>query len=136
MNSRPGGWDADERLQQNEKEALRSWKTALDHIYYHNARRNPTTYRPSSETDRALVESLRQLELQCKERVDLLEALKKSREESKESLSSTDAQAPTPPPHGVPTGTDPSSDWFGEGSIPPLVQSDLARPPPLPSRPS
>ncbi|KAF1928812.1 AAA-domain-containing protein [Didymella exigua CBS 183.55] len=125
--------------QHNEKEALRSWRSALDQIYYHNARRNPTTYRPSSETERALVESLRQLELQCKERVDLLEALKKSREESKESLSSTDAQAPTPPPHGAPLGpsdTNASSDWLGGGSIPPVAQSDLARPPPLPSRPS
>ncbi|KAJ4345070.1 hypothetical protein N0V95_005951 [Ascochyta clinopodiicola] len=125
--------------QHNEKEALRSWKIALDHIYYHNARRNPTTYRPSSETERALLESLRQLELQCKERVDLLEALKKSREESKESLSSTDAQAPTPPPHGAPfaqTDTNTSSEWLGGGSILPIVQGDLARPPPLPTRPS
>ena len=125
--------------QQNEKEALRSWKTALDHINYNNSRRNPITYRPSSETERALVESLRQLELQCKERVDLLEALKKSREESKESLSSTDAQAPTPPPHGVPMGSPDitvSSEWIGGGSIPPVAQSDLARPPPLPTRPS
>ncbi|KZM27323.1 uncharacterized protein EKO05_0009431 [Ascochyta rabiei] len=125
--------------QHNEKEALRSWKIALDHIYYHNARRNPTTYRPSSETERALLESLRQLELQCKERVDLLEALKKSREESKESLSSTDAQAPTPPPYGVTlarTDTNASSEWPGGRSIPPVVQSDLARPPPLPTRPS
>jgi SpoVK/Ycf46/Vps4 family AAA+-type ATPase len=127
-------------LQKNEKEALRSWKTALDHIYYHNARRNPTTYRPTSETDKALVESLRQLELQCKERVDLLEVLKKSREESKESLASApDGQAPTPPPHGVPvaqaeTGT--SSDWLGGGTIPPVDYSDLSRPPPLPTRPS
>ncbi|OSS46277.1 hypothetical protein B5807_08693 [Epicoccum nigrum] len=125
--------------QQNEKEALRSWKTALDHINYNNSRRNPITYRPSSETERALVESLRQLELQCKERVDLLEALKKSREESKESLSSTDAQAPTPPPHGVPMGSPDitvSSEWIGGGSVPPVAQSDLARPPPLPARPS
>jgi hypothetical protein len=127
-------------LQKNEKEALRSWKTALDHIYYHNARRNPTTYRPTSETDKALVESLRQLELQCKERVDLLEVLKKSREESKESLASApDGQAPTPPPHGVPvaqaeTGT--SSDWLGGGTIRPVDYSDLSRPPPLPTRPS
>jgi SpoVK/Ycf46/Vps4 family AAA+-type ATPase len=136
--NRSAGLNTDDVHQQNEKEALRSWKTALDHIYYHNARRNPTTYRPSSETERALVESLRQLELQCKERVDLLEALKKSREESKESLSSTDAQAPTPPPHGVPLGstdTDASLEWLGGGSIPPVAQSDLARPPPLPSRP-
>ena len=85
------------------------------------------------------MESLRQLELQCKERVDLLEALKKSREESKESLSSTDAQAPTPPPHGVPldpTDSNTSSEWLGGGSIPPVAQRDLARPPPLPTRPS
>ena len=85
------------------------------------------------------MESLRQLELQCKERVDLLEALKKSREESKESLSSISAQAPTPPPHGIPldpTDSNTSSEWLGGGSIPPVAQSDLARPPPLPTRPS
>ncbi|EDU49176.1 hypothetical protein PTRG_06256 [Pyrenophora tritici-repentis Pt-1C-BFP] len=87
-------------VQNNEKEALRSWKTALDHIYYHNARRNPSTYRPASETERALIESLRQLELQCKERVDLLEALKKSRKESKESQPSS-TTAPAPPPHAT-----------------------------------
>ncbi|KAH7085506.1 hypothetical protein BKA63DRAFT_19047 [Paraphoma chrysanthemicola] len=125
--------------QNNEKEALRSWKTALDHIYYHNARRNPTTYRPTSSTEKALFESLRQLELQCKERVDLLEALKKSREESKESLaSSTDANAPTPPPHSVPvtsSDTSGSSSWLGGGSIPPMEYTDLSRPPPLPRRP-
>ncbi|KAH7095161.1 P-loop containing nucleoside triphosphate hydrolase protein [Paraphoma chrysanthemicola] len=125
--------------QNNEKEALRSWKTALDHIYYHNARRNPTTYRPTSSTEKALFESLRQLELQCKERVDLLEALKKSREDSKESLaSSTDANAPTPPPHSVPvtsSDTNGSSSWLGGGSIPPMEYADLSRPPPLPRRP-
>ncbi|KAI4930468.1 uncharacterized protein J4E92_004300 [Alternaria infectoria] len=127
--------------QNNEKEALRSWKTALDHIYYHNARRNPSTYRPASETERALIESLRQLELQCKERVDLLEALKKSRKESKESLASlsSDNDAPTPPPHGVPLSqNDPSAStsWLGAGSIPPIEYTDLSRPPALPYRPA
>ncbi|KAG9192358.1 fidgetin-like protein 1 [Alternaria panax] len=127
--------------QNNEKEALRSWKTALDHIYYHNARRNPSTYRPASETERALIESLRQLELQCKERVDLLEALKKSRKESKESLAaqSSDNDAPTPPPHGVPLPQNErsaSSSWLGGGSIPPIEYTDLSRPPPLPYRPA
>ncbi|RII06369.1 hypothetical protein CUC08_Gglean009590 [Alternaria sp. MG1] len=127
--------------QNNEKEALRSWKTALDHIYYHNARRNPSTYRPASETERALIESLRQLELQCKERVDLLEALKNSRKESKESLASqsSDNDAPTPPPHGVPlsqTDTSRTSSWLGGGSIPPIEYTDLSRPPPLPYRPA
>ncbi|KAF2851171.1 AAA-domain-containing protein [Plenodomus tracheiphilus IPT5] len=127
--------------QNNEKEALRSWKTALDHIYYHNSRRNPSTYRPASETERALLESLRQLELQCKERVDLLEALKKSRAESKESLASlsTDANAPTPPPHGGPTysqNTEAVNTWLGGGSVPPIDYGDLSRPPPLPHRPA
>lgn len=128
--------------QNNEKEALRSWRTALDHIYYHNSRRNPSTYRPASETERALLESLRQLELQCKERVDLLEALKKSRAESEESLAllSTDANAPTPPPpHGGPTcsqNTDAVNSWLGGGSVPPIEYSHLSRPPPLPYRPA
>jgi SpoVK/Ycf46/Vps4 family AAA+-type ATPase len=120
---------------------LRSWRTALDHIYYHNARRNPTTYRPVSSTEKALFESLRQLELQCKERVDLLEALKKSRDDSKESLASStpDPAAPTPPPHVVPitpSGSDSPSGWLGGGSIRPMDYSDLGRPPPLPIRPA
>ncbi|CAA9965803.1 AAA family ATPase [Pyrenophora teres f. maculata] len=123
--------------QNNEKEALRSWKTALDHIYYHNARRNPSTYRPASETERALIESLRQLELQCKERVHLLEALKKSRKESEESQPCS-TTAPTPPPHGVPLS--PSNvntgSWLGGGSLPPIEYADLSRPPPLPYRPA
>ncbi|KAF2827334.1 AAA-domain-containing protein [Ophiobolus disseminans] len=126
--------------QNNEKEALRSWKTALDHIYYHNARRNPSTYRPTSSTEKALFESLRQLELQCKERVDLLEALKKSREESKETIASPslDADAPPPPPHRVPvvaSDSDGPSSWLGGGSIPPMEYTDLGKPPPLPYRP-
>ncbi|KAI8939555.1 hypothetical protein NX059_003322 [Plenodomus lindquistii] len=127
--------------QNNEKEALRSWKTALDHIYYHNSRRNPSTYRPASETERALLDSLRQLELQCKERVDLLEALKKSRAESTESVASqsTDTNAPTPPPHGGSTpsqNTEAVNSWLGGGSVPPIDYGDLSRPPPLPYRPA
>lgn len=127
--------------QNNEPEALRSWKSALDHINYHNARRNPSTYRPATETERALIESLRQLELQCKERVDLLEALKKSREDSKESLGSgsseTNAHA-TSSHQGAqsPNGANPSSSWLGGGSLPPIEYTDLSRPPPLPYRPA
>ncbi|KAL5121037.1 hypothetical protein ACEQ8H_000886 [Pleosporales sp. CAS-2024a] len=128
--------------QNNEKEALRCWKTALDHIYYHNARRNPTTYRPTSSTEKALFDSLRQLELQCKERVDLLEALKKSRKDSKKTLVSPlptpDANAPAPPPHGcLPSdSSNAPSNWLGGGVVPPIEYSDLGRPPPLPLRPA
>jgi hypothetical protein len=122
----------------NETEALRSWKSALDQIYYHNAHRLPSTSRPTSETDRALVESLRQLELQCKERVDLLEALKKSREEANgnDAKGATDPTAPTPPPHTTPlVYSNAASSWLGGGTIPPVAYTDLSRPP-LPARPS
>jgi fidgetin-like protein 1 len=68
-------------IQGNESEALRSWKSALDQINYYKAYKISSNYSPKSETERALYDSLRELEMQCKERVDLLETLKKSREE-------------------------------------------------------
>src|SRR5205809_3026114 len=74
---------ADSALQNNEEEALRSWRNALDQIHYFNAYRVPPNYRPKSETEKALQDSLREMELQCKERVDLLEALRLSRIDSK-----------------------------------------------------
>lgn len=138
--------------QSNEAEALRSWRTALDQITYHNAHRGPSLSRPASSTEQALVASLRQLELQCKERVDLLETLKRSRHDGTEKLPSppADASAPTPPPppplppHGAtqpaqaaPNGAS-SAGWLGGGTIPPVDYHDLSRPPPLPlpKRPS
>lgn len=74
--------------------------------------------------------------------MDLLEALKKSREESKESLASQSSGAdapPPPPPHSVPftpSDSDGPSSWIGGGSIPPMDYADLGRPPPLPYRPA
>jgi len=64
---------------------LRHWKSALDQIYYHNAYKIPANYKPKSETERALQESLRDLELQCKERVDLLNAIQQSKKSDKKS---------------------------------------------------
>ncbi|KAF1977139.1 AAA-domain-containing protein [Bimuria novae-zelandiae CBS 107.79] len=127
--------------QSNEAEALRSWRTALDQITYHNAHRGSSLARPASSTERALVESLRQLELQCKERVDLLETLRKSREDSTDPVTSplVDTNAPIPPPHGPPlaqTESNGSSSWLGGGTIPPVDYTDLSRPPALPTRPS
>jgi fidgetin-like protein 1 len=123
-------------MQNNEAEALRSWRSALDQIYYHNAYRMPTTYTPKNETERALQDSLKELELQCKERVDLLEALKESRKEAakagKEDGSRRKLEkgksAETPP-----TGS--SNSWLGEGTVPPVQYPDLSKPtPPLPPR--
>jgi fidgetin-like protein 1 len=122
--------------QNNEAEALRSWRSALDQIYYHNAHRMPTTYTPRNETERALQDSLRELEMQCKERVDLLEALKESRKEAakagKEDGSRRKLEkgksAETPP-----IGR--SNSWLGDGTVPPMQYPDLSKPtPPLPPR--
>lgn len=128
--------------QNNEAEALRSWRSALDQIYYHNAYRVPPNYQPKSETERALQESLRNMELQCKERVDLLEALRKSRKEAKDngdrSSSSSTMQGrplvPTKPDY--PVGHQANTGWLAEGTVPAVNYPDLSKaPPPLPRRP-
>ncbi|KAI5276978.1 AAA-domain-containing protein [Aureobasidium subglaciale] len=123
--------------QNNETEALRSWRNALDQIYYHNAYRMPTGWRPRSETERALQESLRQMELQCKERVDLLEALRQSREEAADSGVQAKATASsTSIPLQESADQSSNSAWLGGGSIPPVGYSDISRPTPpsLPTR--
>ena len=124
--------------QSNEEDALKSWQSALDKIYYHNAYRVPPNYRPASETEKALQDSLHDMELQCKERVDLLKALRQSRMETKDKdsrtsitrLSSTLSQMPTEHTLQEPTK------WIGQGTVPALSYPDLTRAgPPLPQRP-
>jgi fidgetin-like protein 1 len=110
----------------DETEALRCWKNALDQISYHNLYRLPSSYQPKSETEKALRQSLRQLELQCKERIDLLEALRKSR---KEAGVAEEGAAPASTSGTAVDG------WLGGGTIPPMSYPDLAKPPNLPSRP-
>ncbi|GAB7361383.1 hypothetical protein MBLNU230_g1438t1 [Neophaeotheca triangularis] len=125
--------------QNNEAEALRAWRGALDQIYYHNAYKMPSSYTPRSETEKALHDSLRSMELQCKERVDLLEALRKSRKEaeeeakasSKESLS--DARGRPPQASAARSGS-----WLGGNTVPQATYADLPKPnpPPQPARPA
>ncbi|CAD6451345.1 f7bdd25d-a8f9-4e02-84ee-ff7478204032 [Sclerotinia trifoliorum] len=140
--------------QGNEAEALRSWRSALDQIYYHNAYRVPAGYVPKSETEKALKDSLRSMEMQCKERVDLLEALKASREE-KESGEKTPPDETSSGGSGsgrfksflksgrassdsLPHTTSNTSNTIGEGTIPAVNYDGLPKPtpPPLPQRPS
>lgn len=64
---------------------MRSWRSALETINYHNAYRLSSTFTPKTETEKALSDSIRQLESQCRERVDLLEALRVSRKEAQEN---------------------------------------------------
>ncbi|KNG82070.1 AAA family ATPase [Aspergillus nomiae NRRL 13137] len=106
--------------QNNEEEALKSWRSALETIYYHNAYRVPSKYTPKNETEKALQDSIRQLELQCRERVDLLEALRESRK---------DTSGKSPP---FTTGY---RGWIGEGTVPAVGYTDLSKPPTIPGRP-
>lgn len=92
-------------------------------------------YGPQTDTEKALVDALKELELQCKERLDLLEALKASRED--ETSSDTGGKiSKTPSPFDSPTR---SKNSIGGGTIPAVTYSELSRPavpsrPPLPIR--
>lgn len=87
------------------------------------------------------MDSLREMELQCKERVDLLEALKQSRQEkaaadvpegSKEKTTKTIQRTPR---HSSEVESS-DTGYIGEGTIPAVNFPDLSRPPPLPQRPA
>ncbi|KAM0195622.1 hypothetical protein ACHAPQ_001833 [Fusarium lateritium] len=107
---------------------MRHWRAALDQIYDYNANRAPPAYSPRSDTEKALQEALKQLELQCKERIDLLEALRVSRQE----------EATPPPPLGRLTkrpGLPEGRGSLGQGTITAMQYSELSRPA-LPHRPS
>ena len=104
----------------------------------------PPNYQPKSETERALQESLRNMELQCKERVDLLEALRKSRKEAqgkepadRHSSNSTLRGRPTVPRNPTnPVNQYSSAGWIGDGTMPTASYPDYSRSgPPLPQRP-
>ena len=129
-------------MQNNEGEALRAWREALDQIYYHNAYKVPSSYVPRTETEKALLDSLRSMELQCKERVDLLEALRKSRldaeedakangdgpSKSRESLTSIHKSAAKPAINGS------NSAWLGGDTVPQATYADIPRPSLTPDR--
>lgn len=128
-------------MQNNEAEALRSWRSALDQIYYHNAYRVPPNYRPKSETEKALQDSLRDMEMQCKERVDILEARRRSRAEVKDGQEQTPNNVLR---RGRPPALSNKSDinnpletQTGHGTIPAINSPNLSKPPPpaLPPRP-
>ncbi|KAL8735574.1 MAG: hypothetical protein Q9166_000743 [cf. Caloplaca sp. 2 TL-2023] len=130
--------------QNNEAEALRSWRSALDQIYYHNAYKVPPNYRPKSETEKALQDSLRDMEMQCKERVDILEALRQSRAEAKGSSEQGPnnlvrrSRPPIPPKKfDISASFESEPGYIGHGSIPVVNYPDLSRPAPptLPPRP-
>lgn len=112
---------------------MRHWRSALDQIYDHNANKALPLNTPRTDTEKALIDALKELELQCKERIDLLEALRVSRQEgplitpvSSGKLSkSIDSSDPSLGSRGS----------IGQGTIPAVTYSELSRPS-LPNRPS
>ncbi|KAK8218190.1 P-loop containing nucleoside triphosphate hydrolase protein [Phyllosticta capitalensis] len=124
--------------QGNESEALRSWRSALDNIYYFNAYRRPAAWTPKTETDKALQAAFRELELQCKERVDLLEALRQSRKDGKkdgDAAAATGSESLAARVSPKPDALKETTGWLGDGTVPASNYSDVARPA-LPKRPS
>ncbi|KAG6018030.1 hypothetical protein E4U54_006932 [Claviceps lovelessii] len=119
--------------QGNEREATRHWKHALDQIYEHRATKTPPGYGPQTDTERALVEALKQLELQCKERIDLLEALRVSRKD--DSVYKFASNASKPLTHDEDSLNDQLKDSIGQGTIPAVTYSELSRPA-VPLRPN
>ncbi|OTA98569.1 hypothetical protein M426DRAFT_325869 [Hypoxylon sp. CI-4A] len=121
--------------QGDEKEATACWKNALDQIRQNPTNKKQGTYSPRSETERALLESLRELEVQCKERIDLLEALRISREEDP-TFQLTQSSIGTEGSADNRTNTNtPERGWIGDGTIPAITYTELSKPP-LPKRPS
>lgn len=105
---------------------MRCWKQALEQIYDQQTNKILPTFTPRSETEKALVDSLRQLEVQCKERIDLLEALRLSRLESLKHEATPSASRLSP----LPNPSDPPKGWIGDGTIPAVTYTDLSRPTP------
>lgn len=113
---------------------------------YYNAYRVPHNYRPKSDTERALQDSLRDMKLQCEERVDLLTAIERSREDAQEGgdIPRTVGTRPTrdrdqapnkqekEPSHNIAVGTE-SGRATATVAYPELTKLQA---PPLPSRPS
>ncbi|KAI1117802.1 P-loop containing nucleoside triphosphate hydrolase protein [Nemania sp. NC0429] len=122
--------------QGDEKEATLCWKNALDQIRTGTTSKKHSDNATKSETERTLVQSLRELEVQCKERIDLLEALRLSRQDLDTPVSAS--------AHGTERdelgdslsqrGT-PRKGWIGNGTIPAITYTELSKPP-LPQRPS
>ena len=107
--------------QGEEEEALRCWQAALRQILAYKEDGRIPHELPQSETEKALADSLHLLELQCRERVDLLGALRLSRQDES-----------TQPGEGS-DGPAERRGWIGGGTIPAVTYMELSRPA-IPSR--
>ncbi|KAL6898733.1 P-loop containing nucleoside triphosphate hydrolase protein [Trichoderma evansii] len=111
--------------QGDEGEATKYWKAALRRINeYYASSSAPRVSESYTGSDTVLIDALKELELQCKERIDLLEALKLSREDSFASTCYNDASST-----GEASGsTSQATGTIGDGTIPAVTYSELSRP--------
>lgn len=111
---------------------MRHWRNALTQIYeYHATKTTPGVYGLQTDTEVALTDALKELELQCKERIDLLEALRASRRDPPQPESTFQQSKKTQNPEKDSRG----KASIGQGTIPAVTYSELSRPI-LPGRPA
>ncbi|KAL7784127.1 P-loop containing nucleoside triphosphate hydrolase protein [Trichoderma ceciliae] len=111
--------------QGDESEATLHWRAALRRINeYYASTSAPRVSESYTDTDAALIDALKELELQCKERIDLLEALKLSRQDSLTSTYRDDASPTAQASDGASQG----AGTIGQGTIPAVTYSELSRP--------
>ena len=126
-------------LQQDEREAVRKWRTVEDRINEFNAYGLPSGYRPRTETEKALLDSLKEMQLQAKERIGLLDALRQSRVDSNPNAPGSQYESLRATGRGSNfsrTSSAQDQNWMGEGTVRPVDYSELPRPgPSLPPRP-
>ncbi|CAK7272836.1 Golgi transport complex subunit 6 [Sporothrix epigloea] len=149
--------------QGNEEEAMRCWKSAVQQIQNQQFDDKIPEYAALTETEKALSDSLRELEYQARERIDLLEALKESRQEDpfqdqpSSSLNSSHSYSSAYNGNNGNNGfngygtvgggpsqspSPPNSGYIGGGTIPAITYGELSRPelyrapPPVPPRTS
>ncbi|PHH76866.1 hypothetical protein CDD83_4207 [Cordyceps sp. RAO-2017] len=67
--------------QGNEAEAVRHWRCALGQIRGHHGLTQDHSSEPQTDAQKALADAIWELELQCRDRLDLFEALRQSREQ-------------------------------------------------------
>lgn len=108
---------------------MRHWRSALQQIYDHHANKVIPGYGPQSDTEKALFDAIKQLELQCKERIDLLEALRASRQEEGAPEPAPRLSKPSPSPY---ESSSKGKGTIGQGTIPAVTYSELSRPTPSP----
>ncbi|KAI1809471.1 AAA-domain-containing protein [Poronia punctata] len=116
--------------QGDEREAVICWRNALEQIRTGTVIiEKHKNYVPKSETERALLDSLRELKAQCKDRIDLLEALRQSRQDVQSTdAGSNDDRDGQSNIAALQLGT-PSKGWIGDGTIPAITYTELSRPP-------